>query len=291
MFKNRVKISLCLIIPALLLLSLGAAPLIPAETAAAAAKGRLYLVGLGSGDLDNMTIRAQKTIAGADIVFAMQYVFKKYGELLKGKELHQAGHGLFMPRKGSKPKGKMIRQGRSEADYKALEDKTRRIIRQGVAAGKTVAVLAGGDPLLYSPHSAYLREFADLNPEVVPGLSCFNAANAALKKGPNMGRRSHSVILTSGMGMQPWYRGKDSVGKLAQSQSTMVFFTMHMNLADLVAQLKKSYPGGTPIAIVCHAGYRDREKVHTATLDTIMDSLKGQKLPFEHLVYVGDFLK
>jgi precorrin-4 methylase len=34
-----------------------------------------------------------------------------------------------------------------------------------------------------------------------------------------------------------------------------------------------------------------KEKVILATLDTILDTTKDMELPFEHLIYVGDFLK
>lgn len=245
-------------------------------------KGQLYLVGLGSGDRDNMTLRAQKVLAQAEVVFAMRHLFEEYADLLQGKELHEAGHGLYVKnasRRGPDSRGK------------DLEGKNRRIIRDAVAAGKTVAIIAGGDPMLYGPHTGYLQEFQDLKPEVVPGLSSFNAANAALQKSVTRGKVSHSVILTAAIGSRRGYTGKDTLAKLSETQSSMVFFTMRLNLPEVVAQLKQSYPGDTPMAIVCHAGRRDQEKVILATVDTIVDKVKGDKLPFEHLIYVGDFLR
>ncbi len=44
-------------------------------------------------------------------------------------------------------------------------------VRQLVAAGKTVAFAADGDPTLYSPWGWITEQFANLNPAVVPGLS------------------------------------------------------------------------------------------------------------------------
>ncbi|KMY66216.1 uroporphyrin-III methyltransferase [Desulfocarbo indianensis] len=257
-----------------------------------AAQGKLYLVGLGVGDLDNMTIRAHRVLTQADIIFGMKHDFKQYAELFKGKELHEAGHLLFMEKSLQKRgRDKMPPKRMPPDKHQAMQEETRRIIREAVAAGKTVAVVSGGDPMLYGPHTGYLQEFADLKPEVVPGLSCFNAANAALQRGPNKGFVSHSVILTAAMTTSKGYKGKDTLAKLGETQSTMVFFTMRMNLPEVVAQLKESYPGDTPIAIVSYAGYQDREKVLVASLDTILEKTKGEKLPFEHLIYVGDFLK
>jgi precorrin-4 methylase len=203
--------------------------------------------------------------------------------LLKGKQIHDAGHGLFM---------KMARlHHKPPEEIETQENETRRIIREAVAAGKTVAVLDNGDPMIYGPHAGYLEEFANLSPEVVPGLSSFNAANAALKRDVTRGVASHSVILTAAMGSQEGYSGKDSLEKLAESQSTMVFFTMGMDLPAVVEKLKRSYPGDTPIAIVSQAGCRESENVLRATLDTVLAQTEGGKLPFEHLIYVGDFLR
>lgn len=249
--------------------------------ARAQGSGRLYLVGLGAGDRDNMTIRAQKTLQEADVVFAMRNMRTQYADLLAGKEVHDAGHGAF---------SSFARHANAEQTQK-LEDENRRIIRQAVAEGKTVVIIAGGDPMVYGPHTGYLTEFADLNPEVVPGLSSFNAANAALLRAVTSGHVSHSVIMTAAMGAREGYKGKDTLAELARTQSSMVFFTMGMDLPEVVRQLKENYPGNTPIAIVSYAGYRDKQAVLNATLDTIIEKTKGESLPFEHLIYVGDFLK
>lgn len=262
-----------LALPALLL-----AGLFLAGPACAAQTGRLYLVGLGAGDRDNMTLRAQKVIAEADVVFAMGRVLKDYADMLEGKELHEAGHGLFAD------------FGRRHKDNTEMEAQARTVIRGAVAAGKTVAILDNGDPMVYGPHTGYLTEFADLKPQVVPGLSSFNAANAALQRGVASGKVSRSVLLTAASAAREGYTGKDTLAELGRTQSTMVFFTMGLDLPEVVEQLKQSYPGDTPMAIVSYAGFKDRETVLLATLDTILER-SGGKLPFEHLIYVGDFLK
>ncbi len=284
-----------------------AMPAQAADHAAAPNKGKLYLVGLGTGDADNMTIRARDTIARADIIFAMQGVRDEFAELFKGKEIHDAGHGLFgrMPHKdkpADAPKEKAVKAGgpeqapakrhrKSPKEMQKQQEETRKIIREAVAAGKTVAVLDNGDPMIFGPHVGYLQEFADLAPEVVPGLSSFNAANAALKRDVTRGKQSSSVILTAARGAREGYQGKDSLAKLAESQSSLVFYTMGMNLAEVVDVLKKSYPADTPMAIIFHAGSKKEEQVLKATLETIVQETKGRELPFEHLIYVGDFLQ
>jgi precorrin-4 methylase len=65
---------------------------------------------------------------------------------------------------------------------------------------------------------------------------------------------------------------------------------MFLELEKVVEKLVKNYPPNTPIAIVRYAGYKDRENITYGTLNTIVEQTKGEKLPFEHLIYVGDFL-
>ena len=74
------------------------------------------------------------------------------------------------------------------------------IIRKAVKEGKTVSILGSGDPTIYGPNMWYMEAFEDLNPEIVPGISCFNAANASLKKGVTTGKTTHSVIITACFG-------------------------------------------------------------------------------------------
>jgi precorrin-4/cobalt-precorrin-4 C11-methyltransferase len=246
-------------------------------------KGRLCLISMGAGDRDNITVRAQKTVLAADVVLTGKQLRRKFADLLQGKEVHEIGHALF--------KKNCPHHRKNPAAFEPKERETRRLVREAVASGKTVAVLDSGDPTIYGAHIGFLSEFADFDPEVVPGLSSFNAANAALRRGVTGGIASRSVILTGGIGAIGGFNCKDTLSKLGETQSTMIFFTMRMKLPQVVKGLKLNYPGDTPVAIVCHAGYHDKEKVISATLDTILDTTKDMELPFEHLIYVGDFLK
>ena len=250
---------------------------------------RLFLVSVGNGDPDNITLRAVNTIKASDIVFCKKRMTARFPALLSGKEIHDPGFGIFAV------------LGKTEAEFKnnrrfnyneKMEQyrKISAIIRKGVKNGKTVSVLCSGDPSIYGPNMWYTDAFKDLSPEIVPGVSCFNAANAALKKGVTSGKNTHSVILTASFGREEKYKGPDSIENLAALQSTMVFFTMFMDMEKVVSKLKTHYPGDTPAAIVQHAGYRNKEKVILGTLDTILSKLKGEDPLFEYMLYVGNFL-
>jgi precorrin-4 methylase len=67
---------------------------------------------------------------------------------------------------------------------------------------------------------------------------------------------------------------------------------MHLNYPLLFEQLKRHYPQDTPVAIVNHAGDRERQKVIASTVGRFLDEVKYQELPEEeHMLLVGKFLK
>ncbi|MDX3907024.1 MAG: SAM-dependent methyltransferase [Pigmentiphaga sp.] len=251
------------------------------RTRTPAGAGKLYLVSLGVGDPDNLTLRADRVMRAADLVLGPADAPSRYAAQLNGKRFIEAGHGFYTP---------MARRHSPREMVEAEEALRRKAIRECIGHGGTVAVLSLGDPTLYGPQIGYLREFRDLHPVVVPGISSFAAANAALGMAVTGGRTSQSVILSLGKNAGEGYAGSDRLPVLAQSRSALVLFTMKTDLARVVHELRAGYPGDTPAAIVCHAGSDGRQRVMRATLDTLVEVAGRQPLPFEHLVYIGDFL-
>ncbi len=249
---------------------------------------RLYLVSVGNGDPDNITLRAVNTIKDSAIIFCDGRIRDKFPILLAGKEIHDTGFGIFGIYGKTPEEAKKNKRFNYEEKLKEFNE-INSIIRKAVSEGKTVSVLDSGDPTIYGPNMWYMEAFEDLDPEIVPGISCFNAANAVLKKGVTSGKKTHSVILTASFGREE-YVGTDNIENLSANQASMVFFTMFLNFEDVVKKLRTHYPPETPIAIVLYAGYKGKEKVIQGTLDTILEKTGSGKLPFEHLIYVGDFL-
>lgn len=250
-------------------------------TATAARRPGLYIVSAGIGDPDSITVRAQRVLREADVIFGIPRLLEAFADILAGKPQHRAGHGLFTP---------LARRDTAEDVVDAMERETREIVRAAAAAGKTVAVLDYGDPMIFGPQTGFVSEFADLDPVVIPGISCFNAANAALARDVTAGQRNRSVILAAAADTRADYPGTDTLDKLAATGSTLVFFTMRSDLPTLVERLLRHLPGTTPIAVVANAGAAAKQEVLRATLATVLERAGGRTIPFEHLVYVGDFL-
>jgi len=241
----------------------------------------LYLVSVGVGDADLITVRAINTIKKSDVIVCREKTRERFAEYLKEKEfldISLSGWRTY-GRDCSKIKDEEKRRRCKENRKKRTELISE--IRSAITAGKRVAVLGSGDLLIYGgPYRWYLQEFADINSRVIPGVSCFNAANAALRKDVASGKETHAVVLTT----------VREIEKVSKHHPTMVIFTMHTKFKDLVEKLKNFYPLQTPIAVVVYAGYKDKERVIRGRLNTILELVGDERFPFEHLVYVGDFL-
>jgi len=271
------------LIAGLVLAIAATAATLPAEEHAP--QTQFYLVGVGPGDPDLITLRAIRVIEKADVVYVSPGVTERFDDLLKGKQVIE-GYWHLSFFYGTNPEDVPADQ---QAEYRRITAKRNefiRQVRQAVAAGKTVVVADNGDPLVYGPWSWTLEEFADLNPVVVPGLSCFNAGNAALKRSVTSGKHTKSVILTA----DDWPGTTDTIEKLSRLRTSMVLFTMQANLEKFITKLRAAWPPETPVAIVQHAGYAEKERVICATLGTVLEKVDSSKLPFEYMIYVGEFL-
>ncbi|MFE0679982.1 precorrin-2 C(20)-methyltransferase [Streptomyces sp. NPDC058961] len=142
--------------------------------------GRLYGVGLGPGDPSLMTVRAVEAIAEADVV-----------------AYHSARHGRSIARSIA---AKHIRADHIEeklvypltvettdhpGGYRgALNDfyeEASARLAEHLDAGRTVAVLAEGDPLFYGSYQHMHKRLAHRYPtEVIPGVTSVSAAAARL---------------------------------------------------------------------------------------------------------------
>ncbi|MFC8531829.1 precorrin-2 C(20)-methyltransferase [Nocardia sp. NPDC057227] len=142
--------------------------------------GKLWGIGLGPGDPELVTVKAARIIGAADVV-----------------AFHSARHGRSISRAIAAP---YLRAGQLEehlvypvttettdhpGGYQGAIDEfyeqAAERLAAHLAAGRSVALLAAGDPLFYSSYMHMHRRLADrFEAEVVPGVTSVSAASAAL---------------------------------------------------------------------------------------------------------------
>jgi precorrin-4/cobalt-precorrin-4 C11-methyltransferase len=256
--------------------------------AASAGSGKFYIVGMGTMP-DLMTIRAAQCVKQADIIIlSEEWDQAAWKDLIVGKEIWFLGHSsqVFYGVDPQTLKNPVAREKALRLAKQRWEmiDK----IKDAVKKGKIVASLQWGDPMIYGITYPLEMLPKDIPSEIIPGVGAFQAASAAVKMSPPYGWDTSSVILT----MTDWSGRADTNEKLMATQTSMIFYTMHLNYPKLFEQLKRHYPQDTPVAIVNHAGDRERQKVITSTVGRFLDEVNYQELPVEgHMLLVGKFLK
>lgn len=177
-------------------LLLAAASMVLAAQPPSPSPGKFYIVGMGTAE-DLITVRAQKVIARADILMAEEGALThEWAGLVRGREFLEWPHDLRwfygVDPKLLKDPAQRARAERLDRLRRQLVDK----IASAVAAGKVVACLQSGDPMMYGMMLFLEMLPAGVPSEIVPGVGSLQAASAALKASPPYGYDTNAVILT-----------------------------------------------------------------------------------------------
>jgi precorrin-4/cobalt-precorrin-4 C11-methyltransferase len=257
-------------------------------SAAFAAPGKFYIVGMGTAP-DLITVRGVQAIKSADIILLEQPSEKGYWkDFIGDKEVIYCPHGARVgygldPKAIKDPDTRAIVEKNAKHRQEAVDK-----IRKAVEAGKTVAALEGGDAMIYGT-TFYLEMLPkDFPSEIIPGVGAFQTTSAAVKMSPVFGYDTNSVIVT----MDDWPGRKDVNEKLMATQTSMIFYTMNLNYPRLFEQLKRHYPAKTPVAVVSFAGDREKQQVVRSTVGRFLTEVDYKKLPDDaHTILVGKFLE
>jgi precorrin-4/cobalt-precorrin-4 C11-methyltransferase len=228
---------------------------------------KVYFIGAGPGAPDLLTLRGKKLVEEAAVVL--------YAGSLVNPEI------LTWARKDS-----------AVHDTSALDlDRICSILLEHRDKPGTVARLHTGDPSLYGAIGEQIR-FCDSNSiewEVVPGVSSFSAAAAALGRELTLPGISQTVILTRKEGRTPVPPGQ-SLQELSRSRSTLVLFLTSAMAEEAMAAIEPSYGGDTPVKVVYRASWPD-QKVLDGTVATIALAMKKAGIDRQALILVGKVLE
>jgi precorrin-4/cobalt-precorrin-4 C11-methyltransferase len=230
--------------------------------------GRATFVGAGPGAADLITVRGAKAIEAADIVvWAASLVHPdmlayapKRAEIVDSAEL-------------------------------TLEDCVH-IYRRAVAADLHVVRLHSGDPALWGAMQEQLDACAELGlpVEVVPGVSSFSAAAAAMRRELTVPEVAQSVILTRLEGGKTPMPPGESVAAFARHGTTMVLFLSAARAKQLGEQLLAGgYPADTPVVVAYRVTWED-EFMLRCTVGTLAETVREHKLWKHTLFLVGPAL-
>lgn len=224
-------------------------------------------VGAGPGAADLITVRGKNLLETADIVI--------YAGSLVNPELL-----------------KYTRDGCSIFNSAEMTlEQVIEVMETGERQNKNIVRLHTGDPSIYGA----IREQMDLLSEkgieysVVPGVSSFCGAAAALKAEYTLPEVSQTVILTRMEGRTP-VPEKEEISRLAAHQASMVIFLSSSMLERLSDRLLEGgYSTDTPAAIVYRASWAD-EKIVRTSIDRLSTAAKENNITKTALILIGHFL-
>lgn len=227
----------------------------------------VYFVGAGPGATDLITVRGERLLKQADIViYAGSLVNPQLlANVRKQCEIYNSA-GMTLEEVFS-------------------------VIKRGNQQGKEIVRLHTGDPSIYGAirEQIDLLRQEDIPFEVVPGVSSFCGAAAALGAEYTLPEISQSVIITRMAGRTPVPEA-EQLEKLASHGATMVIF-LSMGLLEAVREnlLAGGYQENTPAAIVYKATWPEEKIVYT-TVGKLPEAAKQQGISKTALILVGDFL-
>lgn len=228
----------------------------------------LYFIGAGPGDVDLITVKGRRILEEADIVIYA-------GSLVWDAHL------------------KFCRESCAKYNSASMTlEEVMAVIKEGTKADKLIVRLHTGDPAIYGAirEQMVLMDKENIEYDVVPGVSSFTAAAAAIKREFTLPNVSQTVIVTRMAGRTPVPETED-LEKLAAHKCSMAIFLSVQNIAGVVEKLAKGY--GTdevPIAVVFKATWPD-QKIVKGTLKDIAEKVKGADITKTAQILVGYFIE
>lgn len=227
---------------------------------------KVYIIGAGPGDPGLLTIRGAELIARCPVVLYT-------GSLVPREVIARA-----------RPDARVIDSSGMTLDEIAA------VFVEALHRDQDVARVHTGDPSIFGSTGEQMRRLQTLGIEyqVVPGVSSFSAAAAALGKELTLPELSQTVILTRAEGRTPMPAG-EKLEDLGRHQATLALFLSVTLLDDVATALIPSYGPGCPVVVVHRASCPDQQIV-SGTLTDIKARVKAAGIRSQSMIFVGRVL-
>ncbi|RJQ28138.1 MAG: precorrin-4 C(11)-methyltransferase [Peptococcaceae bacterium] len=224
----------------------------------------VYFIGAGPGDPELITLKGARLLAEADVViYAGSLVNPKLlAGCKEGAEIYNSA-GMTLP-------------------------ELLTVMRSACANGKTVARVHTGDPSLYGAVQEQMDALAQegIPYTVVPGVSSFLAAAAAVPHELTLPGVTQTVILTRIEGRTP-VPLPENLASLASHGCTMcIFLSVHIIDRVVEEMAAGGYSGDTPVVVVERVTWPE-EKILRGTLSDIASKVRASGIEKTALIMVG----
>lgn len=225
----------------------------------------IYFVGAGPGDPELITIKGAKLLQEADVVIYT-------GSLVNPKILNYCKPGAEIYNSATMTREEILA-----------------VMRRAHLKQLTVVRLHTGDPALYGAIQEQMDALMsqDIPFKVVPGVSSFLAAAAAIPHELTLPGVTQTVILTRLEGRTP-VPEQEKLRELARHQCTMcIFLSVHQIERVVEELLAGGYSPQTPVLVIEKVSWPE-ERLLRGTLADIAEQVKNAGITRTALVLVGD---
>ena len=197
--------------------------------------GKVWIVGAGPGAPDLLTLRAARVIEQAEVLIWTD--------------------SLVNPQLAAMAPEHCERVRTSTLTLEEVMD----VMLDRAARGQRVVRLHDGDTCLYSAlHEQLCRlQDAEVDVEVVPGLSAYQATAAALQAELTIPGLVQTILL-SRAGGRTGVPERERLEQLASLQASLCLYLSARHVEEVQAELLQHYPADTPVAIAYRVSWPDQ---------------------------------
>ena len=217
-------------------------------------QGMVTLVGFGPGDPELLTIKGERALRAAAIIFYDDLTNQDYLNKLVAEKVYV---------------------GKRSGQHHAEQHTINRLLLQAAREGKQVVRLKGGDPMLFA-HGGEEIEYLQSNlvkVSVIPGVTTVSALAASTKVSLTHRGISSSVALVNGHAQTP----------ITPNADTLVYYMGGKRLDTIgKALLEEGWAANTPVLLVHNVSKPDEQ-----VFETILGNLHAD-YPTPLITLVGD---
>ena len=208
--------------------------------------GKLRVIGIGPGSIDNMTLRAYRAIEDSDIIVGYNKYIDMIKELIVDKEVYSTGM--------------MGEEARCKEALNLSKD-------------KNVALISTGDSGIYGMAGLILEMKGEEEVEIIPGITASSSAGSVL--GAPLMHDNCNISLSDLM--TPYEDIKKRVKLAAEGDFIISLYNPRSKgrphyLRECIEIIRKFRNDETPVAVVKHA-LRDGESITLSTLGKFNDEI------------------
>ncbi|MGO9116604.1 MAG: precorrin-4 C(11)-methyltransferase [Desulfomonilaceae bacterium] len=205
---------------------------------------KVYFVGAGPGDPELLTVKAERLLKNCKIcIYAGSLVSERVLDLLPQ---HAERH-----------------------DSSALDlQEISRLFIDASDRGIDVVRLHSGDPAIYGAIGEQMDELDrhGIDYEVIPGISSFQAAAAALRTELTAPEIAQTIILTRTSGRTPLPETQE-LEILARTRATLCIFLSAHKIGEISETLAKHYGKHCPAAVIYRVSWPDQQIIRGTLAD------------------------